>query len=169
MQNMRDVSLALAAGAPILGAAGEVQRQRAEARIADANADAARYDARLATERGAIEQARILREKGRIIGAQRASFAGQGVALGEGTPLALAEATEREAALDVMRARNDAALEALGYRQPARVYEYRSKLDKRALPGRVAGHLLAGGANYYKLHKGLGVDEGSFGIPGVDD
>jgi len=168
MQDPKSVALALSGGGTVLDVLGTYQQGRGASDLAQINARAANQDARLALERGRFEESRINRLKGQIIGQQRTSFAGQGVALGEGTPLAVQQDTERQAALDVLRARNDAALEALGYRTQASGYKYQSRLARRGSRAGGLGKLVAGAADYYALGKKLGVGDGAFGLPGED-
>ncbi len=158
MQDPKDATLTLALTGTGLDVLGGLLAAGDEARVAREQERVARQNARLALARGGFEQRRIYREASRIIGAQRTSFAGQGVALTEGTPLAVQEDTARQASLDVLTARNNAMLEALGYRAQAQGYRYESRLAKRGRLTAASGKLVAGGLQYGLLSDKLGVE-----------
>lgn len=160
MQDPKDATLTLALTGTGLDVLGGFLAGTDEARVAREQERVARQNARLALARGGFEQQRIYREASRLIGTQRTAFAGQGVALSEGTPLAVQEDTARLASMDVLTARNNAMLEALGYKAQAASYRYESRLAKRTRLTAASGKLVAGGLQYGLLSEKLGVPEG---------
>lgn len=97
-----------------LGAQADVEKQLGEinTRLADEAVADALY-------RGEKEAQRMRREARRIIGAQRAAYAGQGVDINSDTPADVQEDTAVIGARDAMTAKNNAWREAWGYRVAA--------------------------------------------------
>lgn len=117
-----------------------------EQKIADRNADIADLQAVDAKKRG--EQAVMLsrRETHRTVGSQRAGFAGQGVEVDAGSAGDVVDATETIGALDEMTLRNNAALEAWGFKVQASDLRARGKMAKVAGRNQAIGTLLTTGA-----------------------
>jgi hypothetical protein len=93
---------------------GEYQRQTLEQniRIADIQSDEA-------IKRGEREIANYQRGVGKLLGAQRTAYAGQNVELDSGSALDVAEDTAQQARLNVITMKNNAWLEAWGYKAQA--------------------------------------------------
>lgn len=151
----KNFALALTGSGAALQSFGSYAAGGANAAIARRNAAITEQQARVRLAQAGFDIQKINREKARVIAGQRTSFAGQGVALGEGTPLALQQDTERQAMLDVLATENNAYLEALGLRRQAQAYKYESKLARRGGAFNALGQLGAGGADYYKILAGL--------------
>lgn len=137
----------------LLGAGAEQQAGQANAAIESNNASIARYQAKDALRRGAIDEQQIKQRIAQIIGSQRAGNAAGGLALDSGTPLDLALDTERTGAIDVATARLNAANEALGYRQRAKALDYQSSLSKKSGTQAALGTLLGSGGDAFKTYK----------------
>lgn len=83
------------------------------------NADAADYQAKEAIARGEREANQAEVKARMILGAQRVAAAGQGVQVDVGTAASLQDETEAMAAIEAMNARNNAWMEAWGYKSQA--------------------------------------------------
>jgi hypothetical protein len=148
------VAIGLTAAAGLVGAYSQYQTGKAEAKIAAENAKYKMRQAQDATDRGVAEQDRIRLQLRRILGAQRARFGAAGVDLMTGSPLDVAADSAREAELDMLTARNNAAREAFGFQQEARTERMRGRQARRA--GRLGafGTLLTSGSQAYGIYKG---------------
>lgn len=73
------------------------------------------------------EQSRRTR---RLIGAQRAAFAAEGIEIGAGSPLDIQEQTKTLGALDEMTIRNNAYRQAFGFRQQAIEFGARARISR---------------------------------------
>lgn len=87
--------------------------------IAEYNAKVLNMQAGYALEKGYDMQTRQRLQTGRMIGAQRASYAGQNVVLDDGTALEAGKQASFWGEVDALTVRNNAALEAWGYKQSA--------------------------------------------------
>jgi hypothetical protein len=105
----------------------------AEANLDDYNASVADLQALDAAERGAIEASRYRQQVRGIIGAQRASYAGQGVDVSSGTPAAVQADTAAIGEMDALQLESNAKREAWGYQ----VQAYDSRM--RGLYARLEG------------------------------
>jgi len=147
------MALAAQAAGGLLSAGAEQQAGEANASIQANNAALARYQAKDALRRGAIDEQQLKQRIGQIIGSQRAAYAGGGLALDSGTPLDVALDTARTGALDVAQIRVNAANEAFGYRQRARAFEFQSDLSKKSGTQAALGTLLGSSGDAYKTWK----------------
>lgn len=167
MQDTKDWSLFLRSSGAVTGALGKYQQGVAESELARRNAEAANQQALVAIERGRFEERRIHQELSKLLGSQEAAYASQNVALSKGTPLAVRVDSARLAELDVLTARNNAALEALGYRRQGAGFRYQSKVARRVGVTGAYGSLAVGAARAYEIENDLaptwGVSQGSFG------
>lgn len=80
------------------------------------NAQMAEIQARDAIRRGQEMQRRLRLSGQKLKGAQRASYAGQGVQLDTDTPAAVADETNQLVTLDALQIQNNAWREAFGYK-----------------------------------------------------
>ena len=112
-------ALGMQLGAAIGGAYAAYSSAKTSKKISAFNAKVGEMQAGWAEERGveAVYRHR-LRMRG-MRGAQRASFAGQNVIVDDGTALDVQEDTAKWTEVDAMTIRNNAALEAWGYRMQA--------------------------------------------------
>lgn len=115
------------------------------------NAQVAEWQAQDALQRGAkAEQAQRLKVA-QLKSSQRAGFAARGVALDEGSPLAILQDTDYFGELDALTIRDNAAREAWGHRTQGANYTS----DASMLSGR-AGAENPGGAAFNTLLTGAG-------------
>lgn len=156
MKDNKDFALSLTAGSGLLGGLGEYQQGQGDADVARYNATIARRQAKDALARAGFAVDQINRAKGHVEAQQRTAFASQGVALNEGTPVAAAEDVERAATMDVLTVQNNAALEALGFREAAAGYKYESRLAKRKGTYGALGKFSGGAADAYAISAKLG-------------
>jgi len=117
--------VAVLAGSAIQ-AGGGIGQANAQADALNQQADYANNAADHAEARGEFQVQRIRRELHRITGTQRASYAGQGVVVSDGSALEKQMDTAGLAEEDVMQAQNNAALEAWGFKVQAYNYEYQA-------------------------------------------
>lgn len=154
------------AGAAVFGALGGAYTQAGAQQMqgdyqqmqAETNARLSEMQAADALKRG-DETASELRKKAKQVqGAQRASFAAQGISLDKGSALQLQEETDKLSELDSMTIRNNAWREAWGYKFNAA--NGRASGAFAASAGRYSANstLLAGGLqaanDYIKAKKG---------------
>lgn len=92
---------------------------RVSGKISAFNTRVGEMQARWAEERGVEAVYRHRLKMRGLRGAQRASFAGQNVVVGDGTALEVEEDTAKWTEVDALTIKNNAALEAWGYKQQA--------------------------------------------------
>jgi hypothetical protein len=148
------VAIGLTAAAGLVGAYSQYQAGKAEARIASENAKYKMRQAQDATDRGISEQDRIRLQLRRVLGAQRARFGSGNVDLMTGNPLEVAADSSREAELDMLTARNNAAREAFGFQQEARLERMRGRQARKHGRYGALGTLLTSGSQAYGIYKG---------------
>lgn len=110
------------------------------------NAQISRKQAKLVRAAGEEQIGGINRQARATTGAQRASFAGQGVDVGTGSAADIQAETAELAGEDVARVRNRAALEAYGFRRQAFFQEQAATNARKAGAFKGASTLL-GAAN----------------------
>lgn len=124
--------IALATTSAISSASGSFAQSsamKAEAsyqrNLFDINKSFAEMNATDAIRRG-DKAANAIRKQGKQIrGAQRAAFAAQGIDVGEGSAIEIQDDTEKQAKLDAVTIKNNAYLEAWGYKAQALEYSAR--------------------------------------------
>lgn len=132
---------------------GQYQSGRYSEKLADRNADIARAQGKDAESRGAIAEQRLRQSARATAGAQRAAAAASGVKVDSGTAADLVAQTERLAELDVLTLRNNAALEAWGYRTQAADLQAQGQIARYTGINQATGTLLTTGAQaamYYE-------------------
>jgi len=127
-------------------AMGEAQKATFET-----NARMAKLQAEDAIKRGDKAAALHAQKVKKLIGAQRAAYAGQGVDISIGSPLDIQEETAELGALDVLTIRNNAYREAWGYRAQALDYTTQGKFASLEAKARARNTLLTGGLNTLNL------------------
>lgn len=110
-----------AAGVAVGYMAGELDKQQAgyENSIHEGNAKYLEQTAQRTIERGNKEEQDFREQVQLMIGNQRVSMAAAGVDIGTGTALAIQEETAYMGAEDARTIKNNAYLEALGYKKQA--------------------------------------------------
>jgi hypothetical protein len=123
---------------------GKVNQQ-----IAEVNAKTTDFQAKDAVYRGEIEEDNLRLQVRKLIGAQRASYAGQGVDVNEGSADIAQQDTAYLGELDALTIRNNAAREAYGYRTES--FNQRAGGSLAAAQGRNQAFttLLTGGYTYW--------------------
>lgn len=123
---MCDLTLALALAGTAVTAVGQVQQAQAtasanryQAQVQEMNATLAERRAKDAIERGAAEEQRKRQEVQRILGAQRAGMAANGVDLTFGSPLDVLTDTAVLGELDALTIRSNAYRESYDHRVDA--------------------------------------------------
>lgn len=107
------------------------------------NAGYADQAAGSALQRGAALEGRVRLEAGRSRGQQIAARVASGVGL-SGSPADVLASSEENAELDALTVRNNAALDAWGYRTKASQFRYGAANERAAGASAVAGTILGG-------------------------
>lgn len=143
--------------ASTFGAGTQILAGRYNAELAERNADLAEQRAKDATRRGREAEQRHRVDVRRLIGAQRAAFAAQNVELDSGSALDVQMDTAYLGELDALTIRNNAALEAWGYRVQSSNLQAEADRERFSSTTGAAGTLLTGAADaartYYQLKR----------------
>jgi hypothetical protein len=159
--------VALTAAGALSGAANDVQggaaaRRQGEyqSKVFGIDADLAERQADDAIARGHEAELRAGRQGKQIIGAQRAAYAASGVDVSSGTPAAVEADTQALSELDALTIKNNAALEAWGYRVQAADYRTKAQMalaagrnEQTRSQNRAIGTLLSGALETYGQFK----------------
>ena len=100
-----------------------------------------------ATSRGAEAAGKIKRQTNIMRGAQRAGYAGQGVAMDSGTPGMVGAETELYGEMDAQTARNNAWREAWGFRNEAQDVLMESRMKSAEAKNARRSTIITGGLN----------------------
>lgn len=119
---------------------GNYQKQ-----IYQTNAQFADLQSKNAIQIGNQNAAAIQRKTKKIIGAQRAAAAAQGIEVNSGSPLALQAETDYLGELDAITAKNNAWQEALGYKAQSSNLMFQGNQAQAAAQHRARNTLLSGG------------------------
>lgn len=141
--NSSQTVLALQSAAAVTNAAGSFASASRARSAANANAAYADLQARDATERGNRSSQEADRKTRALISKQRASMAANGVALDEGSPLAVLESSQIMGEADSQTIKDNAARESYGYKM--RGYNARAEASANN-PYLAAGTSLIGSA-----------------------
>lgn len=131
------------------GAEAQQRAYKYSAATASRQAEIQRYQAKDAIERGQHTEAVIGLKAGALKGSQRASLAGRGIDIGEGTPLDILTSTDYMKEVDFGTARRNSQSEAWLHKENAKAYDAESEMYSEAA-GNVspfssaAGSLLTG-------------------------
>lgn len=138
------------------------QEGEMEAELYGKNAALAEEQASDAIARGREAEIRQRIKMRGLTGAQRTSFAGQGVLLGgEGSASQVVQSDQRVGEYDALMIRENAAREALGYTRQADIYQSQGELTRRSSKNRakatrnqIYGSLANFGGDMFQLYKG---------------
>lgn len=119
-------------GGVVSGIGGAMQAQQ-QAAAYEAQAEVQRRQAALELEAGSDQARQKQRDVARTVGAQRAAFAGSGLAL-SGTALNSIEESAEEGAMDVAAIRWNSDLSAQNRRVDASVLDMNAKSARRSAP-----------------------------------
>jgi hypothetical protein len=135
---------------------GEMERE-----LFGKNAEVAEEMAEDAIARGKEAELRFLFKQRTLAGAQQASFSGQGVRVGVGTPGLVTESDASLIDSDIALTRENAQREAFGYRQQAEIYQSQGALAyqagrnrAKALRNQTLGSLANFGGDMFSLYQG---------------
>jgi hypothetical protein len=154
-----DVTTGILVASTLFGAHQANQQGKYQGDLADYNSQVSQNNAitqqRLAKdalERGERDELQHRLRVAKQKGDQRAAFAANGVDVGSGSPLVVAEDTDALGELDALTIRNNAEREAYGYEVNANNYTNQSELDsvqgdlyRSAGQSNAFGTLLSGG------------------------
>ena len=141
------------AGAGFAGSASEAASARLQGEIeeqqAGFNARVSEFQSEEAIRKGQREAELARRSGKKLIGKQRAALAAQGIALDEGTALALQEEAAALTAGDVEAIKNNASAEAFGFKVRAGQERLRGRLAGIAGRSEATSTLLGAGAKFF--------------------
>ena len=138
----------LSAGATILSGLHNSKVANYNAKIADMQAQDAIF-------RGKQDEQQLALGVRKLIGTQRAAFAGQNVEVNSGSALETQLDTARQGALDQIRIRNNAAREAWGFRSQGEVYRAGGSNAITSSAVGAGSTLLTGAAMTYGLNESI--------------
>lgn len=167
---MCDLTLALALGSTVLGAAGQVQQASAQSSADKYNAQVAAMNAKIesdkakdAIERGAQQEQQKRLATSQLMGKQRAALAASGVDLSFGSPLDTLIDTAKMGEVDALNIRTNSYREAYAYRvnsanSASQAEMYKSKAASDTAGGYLGaiGTILGGGSKAYGAYKSPG-------------
>lgn len=147
------VGAGVSAGAQLIGAGNQADALRAQGdyqrTVSDANAAMAEENATDAVRRGEQDAHLLRREGDRVVGAQRAGYAAQGVDVNSGSASQVQAETKMLSAMDQLTARNNAWREAYGYKVEAANSTRAGQFAQRAANNAADNTLLTGGLNAF--------------------
>ena len=141
------ITTGLMLGSGVAGAGAEWMQGEANGRIADFNADINRLQARDAISRGETSVAKLDQQVRGLKGTQRAGYAGQGVVVGDGASADVAASTDAMSEADKLTLRNNAAMEAWGFRVQALDNRFQGRVARAGGRNRALGTLLTTGSD----------------------
>lgn len=171
---------AAVAGLGIIGSVGEASAIRAQGRYQETmfsiNAKFAQEKARDAIDRGRVEETSYRKRVRKLIGAQRASMAAQGIDIDSGSAAEIVRETATLGSEDALMIRNNAYREAMGYKSQANSLRQQGRMAGLAARQRSSNTLLGGGLkalqgglSAYSTLNGVGADTGGgLGLDGSD-
>jgi hypothetical protein len=147
-------AIASIAGAGV-GAYSAYQSGQSAKGTAEYNEEMAKRSADDALQRGASEAAEKRDRARRIISAQNAAGAANGIELNSGTQLKLNEEAAGFGELDALRTINNAQRQASGFSAESELEKYRGTTGARAGYMNAGSSLLTGAASTYSTYKAL--------------
>lgn len=138
-------SMALVAGGIGMQSQGIREAGKVNRDVARYNAQVSEMQAADALERGYAREMQQRFTTRATIGQQRAALAAQGFDLADDTALQIQQDTAYFGEVDALTLRNNAALEAWGYKVQATDQRMQGELDYAAARNQAAGTLLGGG------------------------
>lgn len=150
---MCSLAIALTIGSTLLGAAGQIQQGQAtaaannyNAKVQEMNAQLSERRSRDAIDRGKADEQRKRTEVARVMGAQKAAMAANGVDIGYGSPLDTIVDTAKMGELDALTIRSNSYREAYDDNVDAVNKRAGAKLSRmNANAAETAGYLGAAG------------------------
>lgn len=150
--NLQAGAAGLTFGGAIGSGIGQFMQGRLQADLFGFNAKVARIQQADALERGREAESRYREGVRQLIGSQRARLAAQGLDPNEGTALDIQADTARTGELDALQIRNNAAMEAWGFKVQEISSKFQAKVAKHDALVSATGTILqgaAGGAGYF--------------------
>lgn len=148
------LSTGVSAGASVAQGYGQSQAIKAQAdhdaRMAGVDASMSRMQADDARRRGEIAASQVGAQTRRLIGAQRAASAANGVEVDRGSELVIQEETKALGAMDALTIRNNAFLEAQGHRGNAQRESSAARWIRMQGQARANDTLLTGGLRAFR-------------------
>lgn len=121
--------------------------------IAQTNARLLEEHAGRVMEKGAKDEMDFRNQVNQMVGTQRVSMASAGVDIGTGTALAIQEETAEMGARDAREIRNNAFLEAQGFRQEALNKKFEGRAGMLAADNQLRNGLITAGMQGYSMGK----------------
>lgn len=144
---------------PFIAAAASGVKAIGQLQAADAQSQAARYNAKLANQQAEVERQQTLareeaqrRQAAQILGQQRAAFAQSGGGMG-GSAADVMQQSTALAELDALTIRYEGDLRARGFDTQAEQERFAARTAKKQGYYQAAGTILGGTADYMTLKK----------------
>ena len=148
-------------GASLIGAGfsayAAVQSAKMQKQMYEINSLIGQKQGEYALEKGQIQEQVVRFGTKQLIGKQRASFAAQNIALDDGTALEMQKDAAKWGEIDALRVRNNAAMEAWGYRLQAGSQAIQGSLAMMSGYSQAGSAMISGisqSAQTYALMKG---------------
>lgn len=155
----------IAVGLGLYSAWSEYRAGRFNEQVARYNQHLAQVQSQDALARGYQEESQRRRATRRLIGAQRARLAAQGLDVNSGDAALIQEQTAAAGEEDALTIRNNAQREAWGYRVQAADYGFQAKQARREGTERAVGTIISSGANAAGYYYARNSDRLSAGRP----
>lgn len=151
---MAALTASLLIGSALATGYGAIKNSQAQREQADFQADQDKFNSNIAglqaddaIARGEQEAQNAAVKARQIKGAQKAAFAGSGIAVDSGSAADLLAETDKLSTLDILTIKNNAAREAFGYKAQGLNYQAQADMTRKAGKAAAANTLLTGGAN----------------------
>lgn len=151
---MGALTTGLLIGSALVKGYGAIKDAQAQREAGDFQADQEKFNSQVAglqaedaITRGEFEVQNAQRQARQFVGAQKAAFAGNGVAVDSGSALDAIAETDKMSSLDILNIRNNAAKEAFGYKAQAIGFAQQSDMTRKTARSMANSTLLTGGAN----------------------
>lgn len=146
-------ALAASVAATGVTAYSTIQQGKFAADSAREEARAADFQARDALQRGVIEQDRHSLQVRRALGTQLARYGASGADVGSGSPLTVMADTAQLGKMDELVIRNNAAREAWGLTEQAKITRAKGRAARQAAYSQATASLLSGASDAYGIWK----------------
>lgn len=149
------VTAAIAVGGAYLQSENAKTQAKYNSAIANANARLLDMQGDRANEKGARDASAYGKQLNKITGTQRTAFAAQGVDISSGSAAEVVQDTATIGAQDMMTIKNNAALEAWGFKTQAIDMRAKGEMGEIAASNAFKNSLVTGGLQAYQASGGM--------------
>lgn len=133
----------------------EIGQAKYKQSVANANSRLANLQAQDATDRGESNASDQLKKTKQLISSQRAALAAQGLDINQGSAKDVQDESAMLGAQDALTIRNNAAMEAWGFRSQADNFKFEGQAGVLAAENSARNSLISGGLNAYSAMGGF--------------